>query len=60
MHSDMLNYLRSSVYTLTVPLILTIFPVDFKKARACQLSDMCRTRLFQLSRLYIGTRKMEK
>ena len=58
----MLNYLRSSVYALTVPLIfLSIFskllckitktptplPVDFKDLQDCQLTDMCRMLLFQ-------------
>ena len=75
----MLNYIRSSVYSLTVPLILLslfsnlsckmaknpiLLPVDFTKARAGQLGDICRTHLFQrlLQQccLYMGTRKMEK
>ena len=37
-----------------------LLPIDFKNARACQLTDICRMllfqRLIQVCRLYIGTR----
>ena len=55
----MLNHLRLSIDAPTVPFILLslfinlicrfqLLPVDLiKNAQACQLSDMCHTRLFQ-------------